>query len=125
MSQEDLVRLALEFTDAFNRGDLDAVMACFAEDAVYDEFDGRRHQGVAAIRQAFLPQFRGDFGKVVFETGTCFADSRAGRVLVAWRCTIEGKPGGWRGLDVLHVRNDGKILEKQTYAKARQVLLER
>lgn len=123
MNRQELISLAITFTDAFNRDDLDAVMEYFSEDAVYDEFDGRKHSGKTEIRQAFLPQFRGDFGAVRFEVEDSFADPENGRVLISWVCRIQGKPGGWRGLDILQVR-DGKISRKRTYAKARAPLVE-
>ena len=114
-----LAALTRGFTDGFNRDDLEAVMAHFADDAVYDEFDGRRHVGRDAIRAAFVPQFRGDFGRIRFHEEDLFVDPAAGRALIAWTCTLErdGKTRAWRGLDVLHVR-DGKIVVKETYAKA-------
>lgn len=120
----ELVRLVLAFTEAFNREDLDAVMDYFAEDAVYDEFDGKRSAGKAAIREAFVPQFRGDFGPIRFDVEECFADAESGHVVVTWRCRIDGKPGGWRGIDVIRVL-EGKIHEKRTYAKSRAPLVER
>jgi uncharacterized protein (TIGR02246 family) len=118
-AREALARLTRAFTDGFNRDDLEAVMSYFAEDAVYDEFDGRRHVGIAAIRAAFVPQFRGDFGRIRFHEEDVFVDPSAGRALIAWTCALEreGKTRAWRGLDVLHVR-DGKIVVKETYAKA-------
>lgn len=114
-----LVKLTRDFTDGFNRDDLDAVMSSFADDAVYDEFDGRRSVGLDAIRAAFVPQFRGDFGRIRFHEEDLFVDVAAGRSLISWTCTLErdGKTLAWRGLDVLHVR-DGRIVVKQTYAKA-------
>ena len=114
-----LAKLTRAFTDGFNRDDLDAVMSHFAENAVYDEFDGRRHVGRDAIRAAFEPQFRGDFGRIRFHEEDLFVDSAAGRALISWTCTLErdGKTRAWRGLDVLHVR-DGRIVVKETYAKA-------
>ncbi len=118
-AREALARLTRDFTDGFNRYDLEAVMSYFAEDAVYDEFDGGRHVGVAAIRAAFVPQFRGDFGRIRFHEEDLFVDPAAGRALISWTCTLErdGKTRAWRGLDVLHVR-DGRIVVKETYAKA-------
>ena len=114
-----LAKLTRAFTDGFNRDDLDAVMSHFAENAVYDEFDGRRHVGRDAIRAAFEPQFRGDFGRIRFHEEDLFVDPAAGRALISWTCTLErdGKTRAWRGLDVLHVR-DGRIVVKETYAKA-------
>jgi uncharacterized protein (TIGR02246 family) len=114
-----LAKLTRDFTDGFNRDDVDAVMAFFADDAIYDELDGRRHVGRDAIRAAFEPQFRGDFGRIRFHEEDLFVDPAAGRALIAWTCTLErgGEMRAWRGLEVLHVR-DGKIVVKETYAKA-------
>lgn len=118
---EDLV---LRFTDAFNRDDLDGVMFFMAEDAVYDQFDCTRAQGKAAIRAAFVPQFRGDFGTIRFHTEDLFVDVDSGKALIRWLCTLETpeRSGGWRGLDILHFR-DGKLVEKHTYAKAKAPLI--
>ena len=114
----------MQFTEAFNREDLDGVMSFMAEDAVYDEFNGTRNQGAAAIRAAFEPQFRGDYGKLRFHTEDLFVDAPAGKALIRWLCTLETRrgPAAWRGLDILHVEN-GRITEKLTYAKAKAPLL--
>ena len=119
MSEAELRELVLRFTDAFNRDDLDAVMAFLADDALYDEFNGRQSRGHAAIREALVPQFRGDYGRIRFHTEDLFVDANAGKALIRWRCVLEknGKKRSWRGLDILHVR-DGRITEKHTYAKA-------
>ena len=119
MRQKELIDLVIRFTDAFNRDDLEAVMSFFADDAVYDELNGTRSRGAAAIRTAFEPQFRGDYGVIRFHTEDVFADADSGKALIRWRCTLEGGPtnGSWRGLDILHVA-DGQITHKLTYAKA-------
>ncbi len=119
MRQKELIDLVIRFTDAFNRDDLEAVMSFFADDAVYDELNGTRNRGAAAIRTAFEPQFRGDYGVIRFHTEDVFADADSGKALIRWRCTLEGGPlnGSWRGLDILHVA-DGQITHKLTYAKA-------
>lgn len=113
---EDLTR---RFTDAFNRNDLDAVMAFFAKDAVYDEFNGAVSRGRDAIRAVFVPQFRGDFGIVRFEEHDVFADEGSTKALIRWTCVLErdGTRRGWRGLDVLEFDGD-LIRHKSTYAKA-------
>jgi ketosteroid isomerase-like protein len=117
-------QLVLDFTEAFNRDDLDGVMSYLADDAVYDEFNGTANRGRAAIRAAFVPQFRGDFGTLRFHTEDLFVDPVAGKALIRWLCTLDTRkgPAGWRGLDILHVR-DGRIVEKHTYAKAQVPLL--
>ncbi len=125
MSPAELQDLALRFTDAFNRDDLDSVMSFFAEDAVYDEFNGRQSRGCAEIRAALLPQFRGAFGRIRFQKEDLFVDASASKVLVRWTCTLErdARSRGWRGLDILHVR-DGRISHKLTYAKTERPLFE-
>lgn len=119
-SRERIEDLTLRFTDAFNRGDLDAVMSFFAEDAVYEEYQGRRSRGLAAIREAFVPQFRGDFGAIRFDAEDLFVDERDEKAMIRWRCTLEradGRRRSWRGLDLLRFAG-GRVTEKLTYAKA-------
>jgi len=120
-----LASLVIRFTDAFNHNDLEGVMAFMAEDAVYQEFTGAISRGKAAIRAAFVPQFRGDFGKMRFETEDLFMDAAAGKALIRWVCRLETRrgPAGWRGLDILHFEN-GLVTQKLTYAKAKVPLLE-
>ena len=125
MDRATLASLVIRFTDAFNQNDLEGVMALMAEDAVYEEFTGAINRGKAAIRAAFVPQFRGDFGKMRFETEDLFVDAAAGKALIRWVCRLETRrgPAGWRGLDILHFEN-GLVTQKLTYARAKVPLLE-
>jgi ketosteroid isomerase-like protein len=125
VTHAELSDLVVRFTDAFNRDDLEAVMGFFADEIVYDEFNGKQSRGKAAVRAAFAPQFAGAFGKIRFESEDLFVDPVSGKGLIRWLCTIEhkGRVRGWRGLDILHVV-DGKITEKLTYAKAERLALE-
>src|SRR2546429_8888519 len=120
MEREKLVDLVVGFTEAFNRDDLDGVMAFMAEDAIYDEFNGTINRGAGAIRAAFVPQFRGDYGKLRFNTEDLFVDAIEGKALIRWLCTLETKrgPAAWRGLELLHGK-DGRIKEELTYAKGK------
>jgi uncharacterized protein (TIGR02246 family) len=125
MERAKLIDLTRRFTDAFNRNDLDAVMAFFTEDAIYDEFNGKRNRGKAAIRAAFEPQFSGAFGDMEFLEDDIFVDAEAGKAMISWRCTlsVNGKPTSWRGLDLLLFVGEC-VVSKQTYAKARAPLFE-
>jgi ketosteroid isomerase-like protein len=124
MERTQLEDLVVRFTEAFNRDDLDGVMSFMAEDAIYDEFNGRLNRGKQAIREAFVPQFRGDFGKIRFQTEDLFVDSESDKALIRWLCTIEndGRSSAWRGLDILCFEN-GLLAEKHTYAKAKVPLM--
>jgi ketosteroid isomerase-like protein len=118
-TRAELEDLIIRFTDAFNRDDLDGVMRFIAEDAVYDQFNGARAEGKTAIREAFVPQFRGDYGTMRFLTEDLFVDAVTGKGLIRWLCTLErdGVKRGWRGLDILRFEG-GLVQEKHTYAKA-------
>jgi ketosteroid isomerase-like protein len=125
MDRQQLFNLTTRFMDAFNRNDLDTVMSFFTDDAVYDEFNGKRNEGKAAIRAAFTPQFTGAFGSMQFLDEDLFIDSDTGKVMASWRCTlsVKGQPTSWRGLDLLHFRGE-KLVQKLTYAKAKVPLFQ-
>jgi ketosteroid isomerase-like protein len=119
MERKQLADLVVRFTEAFNRDDLDGVMSFMADDAIYEEFNGRLNRGRTAIREAFVPQFRGDYGRIRFQTEDLFVDPESGKALIRWLCTLEsdGRSSAWRGLDILRFE-DGLLAEKHTYAKA-------
>jgi len=120
MTRDEIEKLTLDFTAAFNRDDLDGVMSYFAEDGIYEQLDDRRAVGKAAIRVAFEPQFRGDFGEMRFLQEDLFIDAAAGKAMISWTCTLATSrgPAGWRGLDLLHWKG-GRLVLKQTYGKAK------
>ena len=121
--KQQLERLSLDFLDAFNRNDLDAVMAFFAEDAVYDELNGTVSRGVESIRAAFAPQFEGKFGRMEFVEDDTFIDAEAGKVMSSWDLRITKDDGTLvlRGLDLITFDGD-RIVHKQTYVKAKSAL---
>lgn len=109
------------FNEAFNRQDVDAVMAAMTGDCVFENTqpppDGERHEGQAAVR-AFWEAFFNVSPDARFETEEIFA--AGDRCVVRWRYRWAddqlGKPGYVRGVDIFRVR-DGKVAEKLSYVK--------
>lgn len=113
---EDATRAAVDrFNDAFNRHDVDAVMALMTDDVVFENTypppDGERHQGQAAVR-AFWESFFGSTPSARFDAEEMFV--AGDRAVVRWR--FEWGDGHVRGVDVIRVR-DGKVAEKLSYVK--------
>ncbi len=127
MTRVELAELVREFTDAFNREDLDGVIDYMGDDAVYDEFNGHRAEGAAAIRKAFEPQFAGKFGTIRFRQEDLIVDVEARSAMISWTYTLETTErfGGWRGLDLLFFNEAGKIVRKETYAKTEKPAMRR
>lgn len=107
------------FNDAFNRHDVDAVMALMTEDVVFDSTrpppDGERLVGQAAVRGfweamfARSPQARFETEEMVGTQDRCVV-----RWVYHW--VRDGQPGHVRGIDLFRVR-DGKVAEKFSYVK--------
>ena len=136
MSSSIVERVAA-FTEAFNRNDLDAVMAAFAEDSEYRPGDGSIHRGRAEIRKAFAPQFSGALGAMRFDAEDQLVDEVARKAALRWVCRHDfsgahgkrvaallklairlrhGPRVGWHGVDIFHYDVTGKITGKFTYA---------
>lgn len=107
------------FNDAFNRHDVDAVMAAMTDDCVFENTspfpDGTRIEGQSAVRAYWEKFFQGS-PTAHFDAEDVFASKD--RCLVRWKYTKtkDGKPWHIRGVDVFRVRG-GKISEKLSYVK--------
>ena len=141
------IRATVErFVEAFNCNDLDAVMEFFAESAIYQPGDGSSYRGRTAIRAAFLPQFRGDFGTMRFDVDDALIDEAARKVAIRWICrhTLTGEAArqiprlqriayrlafgartGWYGMDVFHFDESDRITAKYSYRNASRPQLRR
>ena len=107
------------FNDAFNRHDVDAVMALMTDDCVFESTappNGERHEGQDAVR-AVWEDFFSSSPNAVFRTEELFAagDRCVVRWLYSW-ATESDATGHIRGVDVFRVR-DGKVAEKLSYVK--------
>jgi len=102
------------FSAAFDRRDVDAVMAAMTGDCVFESTtppDGTRHEGQQAVRAAWTDFFRNsvDAHFATEERLVC-----GDRVMTRWRYTWAA--GHVRGVDVYRVR-DGRVAEKLSYVK--------
>lgn len=116
MPEHDATLAVIErFNDAFNRHDLDGIMALMTDDCIFENTspapDGARHEGQAAVRAAWAELF-GSTPSARFDTEEAFACGD--RCVVRWRYRWGG--GHVRGVDVFRVR-DGKVAEKLSYVK--------
>jgi cation diffusion facilitator family transporter len=118
-SSDDTIAAVDRFNDAFNRHDVDAVMAAMTDDCVFENTsppNGQRYEGQAQVRAAWEEFFAASptahfDGEDVITTGD--------RCIVQWRYTWtndDGSTSALRGVDVLRVR-DGKVAEKFAYVK--------
>ena len=122
LSHEELITAMTEWEKAWNRHDLDGVMALFHEDIFFEHWHGARVRGKKALHDAWAPWFA-DHGGFRFTTEELIVDETAQKVLYRWQLDwpsiekgYEGKPEKRRGVDVVHFQ-DGKIIQKITYSK--------
>lgn len=108
------------FNEAFNRHDVDAVMALMTEDVIFDSTgpapDGDLYEGADAVRGFWERLFTSNPG-AWFDAEDVFAGGD--RCTVRWKFTFDRndpKSGHVRGVDVFKVR-DGKVAEKLCYVK--------
>ena len=107
------------FNEAFNRHDVEAVMAVMTDDCLFENTapppDGARFTGQAEVRSFWEKLFRGS-PDTVFEVEEVIA--LGDRCVVRWiyRKTKDHQPWHLRGVDVFRVR-DGKVAEKLAYVK--------
>jgi uncharacterized protein (TIGR03086 family) len=108
------------FGTAFDRQDLDAVMALITEDCVFESTspapDGVRFEGAADVRAEWEKLFANtDEPRFETEESVVLGDRAVVRWQYSWR-EPSGDRGHVRGVDVLRLR-DGKIAEKFSYVK--------
>jgi ketosteroid isomerase-like protein len=119
-AQQSSQAIIERFTAAFNRQELDAVMALMTDGCVFENTfpppNGERAVGQQAVRAAFAAFFQSS-PAAQFETEEIFA--LGDRAVMRWtyRWTNAGSGAGHvRGVDIYRIQ-DGKIAEKLSYVK--------
>ena len=124
MDNDDLQRLLIEHTDAWNSHDIDRLMSLFADDCVFEASGGPEHYGCrfagrAQVRTAFAGVFE-SMPDANWREGRHFAISDDYGVS-EWRLIgtmLDGSRVDVLGCDFLTVR-DSKIVRKNSFRKQR------
>ncbi len=122
-SDRSAVALLETFADAWNRHDLDALLALVTDDCVFETAAGthawgERHVGREALRSAFAAAWR-TWPDARWADATHWV--AGDRAVSEWTFTgtdAQGRRTEVRGVDVFVLR-DGRIARKDTYRKAR------
>ncbi len=123
MNDESRLRVIEAVTAAFDAHDLDAIMAHFTDDCVFEaprgpEPHGRRVVGREAVRAAFADRFTG-IPDVRYTDGSHFvAGVRGVSEWLLSGTSVEGERIEVRGCDIWTFEGD-RIREKQSFWKIR------
>lgn len=112
------LQVVQRFHEAFNRHDVDAIMALMTDDCVFENTfpppDGARLVGQGDVRACWAQLFR-DAPAAHFAVEELFAGGS--RAVLRWHYTWASGDGGHvRGVDIYEVR-DGLVAEKLSYVK--------
>ena len=123
MEHDEAMDMLTAITAAFDAHDLDAILAHFADDAVFEGPRGKdpwgtRFVGKEAVREAFAARFSG-IPDVRYRDEGAFVDGDRGAS--EWTLsgtTTSGERIEVRGCDLWTIR-DGKIVKKDSFWKIR------
>ena len=118
---EPTVATLKAITDAFNRHDLDAIMAFFADDAVFESprgpgARGRRFEGRAAVREGLAARFSGIPDVHYGDDAHFVSGDRGASEWTLTGTTTDGVRLEVRGCDLWTFR-DGLVVKKDSYWK--------
>ena len=123
MDHDEGIRILEAICAAFDRHDLDGILAHFADDAVFEsprgpDRWGQRFVGKDAVREAFAGRFAG-IPDIRYQDDEHFVDGDRGAS--EWTLsgtTTDGQRIEVRGCDLWTFR-DGKVIKKDSYWKIR------
>ncbi|MBD3179529.1 MAG: DUF4440 domain-containing protein [Candidatus Latescibacteria bacterium] len=122
LSREEMDSAVKKWMKAWNRHDLEGVMALFHDDVIFENWSGGRVRGKRNLRRVWKPWFN-ENGGFEFETIGILLDTESQQALLRWKLYWPSRLQGYRGkteeregLDVLHFRG-GLIDLKLTYTK--------
>ena len=108
------------FNEAFNRGDVDGMMALMTEDCVYDNTypppDGSKYEGHAEVRTFWEDFFRGSRSPRIEIEDIFAAGSRCAMSWTYRWVDFDGLAHHVRGADLYRIRG-GRVAEKLSYVK--------
>lgn len=117
---ESTVRTVLAFNDAFNRHDVEGMMALMSDDCRFENTepapDGSVYEGKEAVTQFWQDFFR-QSPEAHIEIEEIYGPGK--RCFMRWRyewVDADGRAGHVRGVDIFRVQ-DGLIREKLSYVK--------
>ena len=123
MDHDEAIRMLEAIATAFDRHDLEGIMAHFSDDAVFEsprgpDRWGQRFVGTQAVREAFAGRFAG-IPDIRYQDDEHFVDGDRGAS--EWTLsgtTTAGQRIEVRGCDLWTFR-DGKVVKKDSYWKIR------
>lgn len=116
MSSESAMRAAMqEYIDAFNRADLDSLVALFADDAtVVDPVGSPPREGRAAI-EAFYREALQTGARLTLAAPIRASYDRAAAMAFDVELTLEDGPTRIRTIDVMTFDDDGRFASMHAY----------
>ncbi|MCD6202254.1 MAG: nuclear transport factor 2 family protein [Bacteroidales bacterium] len=108
--------------DAWNRHDLDEVMAWFHDDTEFIHWDGNYIRGKSILNKIWKIWFQ-NHGNFRFDIQDIIVDTESRKASFSWilhwpsrEPGFEGEKESREGVDILHFQ-EGKIISKQTFTK--------
>jgi steroid delta-isomerase-like uncharacterized protein len=123
------VNLVERFAEAFNRRDVDGLLACFTEDATYRDLFYGPHAGQAALRGMFERMFREgrdyrwSMDAIVMDDRRAAAEWTFGYTATAAVPRSEGRRVRFSGMSMF-VLEDKRIVAYREYANTGAALLQ-